>query len=101
MMHLKLNPIVSMNFRYNYEKNSQLLETRGIGFEEIIQAISEGNILDIRKHPNELKYPDQKILYVRILEEVYAVPFIEEEKDWVFLKTLFPTRKARKEFLGI
>ena len=89
-----------MNFKYNYEKNSQLLETRGIGFEEIIQAIFEGNILDIRKHPNELKYPDQKILYVRILEEVYAVPFIEE-KDCFFLKTLFPTRKAGKEFLGV
>ena len=89
-----------MNFKYNYEKNSQLLETREIGFEEIIQAIFEGNILDIRKHPNELKYPDQKILYVRILEEVYAVPFMEE-KDCFFLKTLFPTRKARKEFLGI
>ena len=89
-----------MNFKYNYEKNSQLLETRGIGFEEIIQAISEGNILDIRKHPNELKYPEQKILYVRVLEEVYAVPFIEE-KDCFFLKTLFPTRKARKEFLGV
>jgi len=89
-----------MNFKYNYEKNFQLLETRGIGFEEIIQAIFEGNILDIRKHPNELKYPDQKILYVRILEEVYAVPFIEE-KDCFFLKTLFPTRKARKEFLGV
>lgn len=84
-----------MNFKYNYEKNFQLLETRGIGFEEIIQAIFEGNILDIRKHPNELKSPDQKILYVRILEEVYAVPFIEE-KDCFFLKTLFPTRKARK-----
>ncbi len=89
-----------MNFRYNYEKNSQLLETRGIGFEEIIQAISEGNILDIRKHPNELKYPNQNILYVRVLEDVYAVPFIEEENDCIFLKTLFPTRKARKEFLG-
>jgi uncharacterized DUF497 family protein len=36
-----------MNFKYNYKKNSQLLETRGIGFKEIIQAISEGNILDI------------------------------------------------------
>ena len=75
-----------MNFKYNYEKNSQLLQTRGIGFEEIIQAISEGNILDIRKHPNELKYPDQKILYVRVLEEVYAISFIEEEKDCFFSK---------------
>ena len=90
-----------MNFRYNYEKNSQLLKTRGIGFEEVIQSISEGNVLDVRKHPNEITYPNQNILYVRILEEVYAVPFIEEEKGCFFLKTLFPTRKARKEFLGI
>ena len=89
-----------MNFRYNYEKNSQLLKTRGIGFEEIIQAISEGNLLDIRKYPNERKYPNQNIFYVRLLEEVYAVPFIKEKDGNIFLKTLFPTRKARKEFLG-
>jgi len=89
-----------MNFRYNYEKNSQLLKTRGIGFEEVIQSISEGNVLDVRKHPNEITYPNQNILYVRILEEVYAVPFIEEENDSIFLKTLFPSRKARKQFLG-
>jgi hypothetical protein len=55
-----------MNFRYSYKKNSQLLQTRGIGFEEIIQAISEGNVLDIKKHPNEIQYPNQNILYVRI-----------------------------------
>lgn len=89
-----------MNFRYNYEKNSQLLKTRGIGFEEVIQSISEGHVLDVRKHPNEITYPNQNILYVRILEEVYAVPFIEEENDSIFLKTLFPSRKARKQFLG-
>lgn len=89
-----------MFFNYNYKKNSQLLETREIGFEEIIQAIYKGNLLDIKKHYSQVKYPDQKILYVSVLEEVYAIPFIEEEKDCIFLKTLFPTRKARKEFLG-
>jgi uncharacterized DUF497 family protein len=88
-----------MDFRYNYEKNAQLLKTRGIGFEEIIQTIYEGKVLDIRKHHNEIKYPDQKILYVRILEEVYAVLYIEE-KDSIFFKTLFPSRKARKKFLN-
>ncbi len=77
-----------------------MLETREIGFEEIIQAIYKGNLLDIKKHYSQVKYPDQKILYVSVLEEVYAIPFIEEEKDCIFLKTLFPTRKARKEFLG-
>jgi len=90
-----------MDFRYCYEKNAQLLKTRGIGFEEIIHAITEGNILDIRKHPNEDKYPNQKIFYIRVLEEVYVVPYVVEEKNnSIFLKTLFPSRKARKEFLG-
>ena len=88
-----------MNFRYNYEKNAQLLKSRGIGFEEIIQSIADGNLLDIRKHHNQIKYPNQEILYVRILDEIYAVPYVVETKNTMFLKTLFPSRKARKEFL--
>lgn len=90
-----------MDFRYNYEKNAQLLKTRGLGFGEIIQAISGGNLLDIKKHHNEAQYPNQKILYVRVLSEAYSVPYIEEEDNNIFLKTLFPSRNARKEFLGI
>ena len=62
--------------------------------------ISEGNILNIRKHPNEVKYPNQKIFYIRVLKEVYVVPYVEEKNNSIFLKTLFPSRKARKEFLG-
>lgn len=45
-----------MNFKYNHEKNAELLKTRGIGFEEIIQSISDVNLLDIRKHHNQDKY---------------------------------------------
>jgi uncharacterized DUF497 family protein len=88
-----------MNFRYNHEKNAELLKIRGIGFEEIIQSISDGNLLDIRKHHNQDKYPNQEIMYVRILREVYAVPYIKEDNNSIFLKTLFPTRKARREFI--
>lgn len=90
-----------MNFRYCYEKNAQLIKERGIGFEEIIQSISEGNLLDIKLHHNPTKYPHQKILYVRILKEVYSVPYVEEKENSVFLKTLFPNRKARKFYLDI
>lgn len=77
---------------------SCLLERR-IGFEEIIHAIVGGNLLDIRKHHNQERYPNHKILYVRILDEVYAVLFIEEVDGSIFLKTLFASRKARKAFL--
>jgi uncharacterized DUF497 family protein len=89
-----------MNFRYNHEKNAELLKSRGIGFEEIIQSIADGNLLEIRKHHNQGKYPNQEIMYVRVLKEVYAVPYIKEKEDLIFLKTLFSSRKARKELLG-
>ncbi len=89
-----------IKFRYNHEKNSKLLLERGIGFEEIIQSVADGNLLDIMKHHNQEKYHDQQILYVRVLTEVYAVPYIKEDEETIFLKTIFPSRKARKKFLG-
>ena len=91
---------MTIKFKYCHEKNSQLLASRGLGFEEIIQAIADGNLLDVRAHHNQAKYPNQNIFYVRVITEVYAVPYVEETKNTVFLKTLFPSRKARKEFLG-
>jgi uncharacterized DUF497 family protein len=57
-----------MNFGYNHEKNADLLKSRGIGFEEIIQSIADGNLLEIRKHHNQGKYPNQEIMYVRVLK---------------------------------
>lgn len=89
-----------MRFKYNFEKNALLLLERGVSFDEIIQAIGDGNLLDVRDHYNQKKFPKQKILYVRLLNEVYAVPFIEEKNGDFFLKTLFPSRKARKYFLN-
>jgi maltose-binding protein MalE len=88
-----------MQFKYNYEKNALLLNEIGIGFDEIIQAISDGNILEIKDHYNQKKYPNQKILYVRLSDEVYAVPFVLEANGDIFFKTLFPSRKARKQLL--
>ncbi len=89
-----------MEYKYNPEKNSILLAERGIGFNEIIQAIADGNVLGIRDHSNQKKYPHQKVLFVRIVDEVYAVPFVFEDDNTLFLKTLYPSRKARKEFLA-
>ena len=88
-----------MQFRFSYEKNVELIRSRGIGFEEIINVIADGNLLDIKNHHNQERYSNQKILYVRIIEEVYAVPYIEEQNNTIFLKTLFPSRKARKFYL--
>jgi hypothetical protein len=73
--------------------------TSGIGFEEIVFHIEPGDLLDILEHPNPERYGGQRILVVRREDYVYLVPFVEEEHT-VFLKTIIPSRKATKQYLG-
>ncbi len=80
------------------EKNQKLKEGRGISFEEIKIATESGKLLDIYLHPNQERYPDQKIMVVEIEDYIYLVPFVEDEEKY-FLKTIFPSRKATKKYL--
>ena len=84
-------------FRWNLEKDEYLKETRGIGFEEVVFWIESGGVLSIEKNPSK-GYGDQKIMVVEIRNYAYVVPFVETE-DEVFLKTIFPSRKATKKYL--
>ena len=84
-------------FNWNPEKNQLLLTRRGISFERIVFEIACGNELAVLEHPNQEKYPGQKILMVQVDDYVYAVPFIETETE-IFLKTIIPSRKATKQF---
>ncbi len=85
-------------FAWNIEKNGWLVRERGISFERIVYHIERSGILDIVKHPNSTKYPNQKIFVVRVANYAYLVPFIEDEKEY-FLKTIIPSRKATKQYL--
>lgn len=87
-----------MQFRYNSDKNAQLLAERGIGFEEIITEINNGNLLTVKHHHNQIKCPKQLITYVKCLGEIYLVPYLIEQNDMIFLKTAYPSRKATKSF---
>lgn len=84
-------------FNWNDEKNKLLKETRNISFERIVLAISQNKILEVYNHPNENRYPNQKIYEIEINNYVYLVPFIEDG-DEIFLKTIIPSRKATKKF---
>ncbi len=86
-------------FNWNPEKNEQLRGERGISFEEILSHIENGDILDILKHPNQTRYEGQHLFVVAVNDYVHLVPFIEDEKE-VFLKTIIPSRKATKKYLG-
>ncbi len=65
----------------------------------IIFYIKNGCLIDDIIHPNNNKYSNQRILVVNIKEYVYLVPYVEEEKER-FLKTIIPSRKATKQYLG-
>ena len=87
------------NIYWNKEKNIKLKQERGIGFEDVLVRIDNGEILDIIDNPNKQKYPNQRIFILEINEYIYYVPFVENEKE-VFLKTIIPSRKLKKEYLG-
>jgi hypothetical protein len=84
---------------FDLEKNAELKKTRGIGFEEIILLIDEGYLLDVVEHPNRLRYPHQQLYVVDVEGYAYLVPFVREENK-IFLKTIYPSRKATKEYLA-
>jgi hypothetical protein len=86
-------------FRWDPIKNEILRFERQISFEDIEAAIEQGNLLDIITHPNKARYPTQKMLIVRVLNYVYMIPFVEDRNSY-FLKTIIPTRKLTKKYLG-
>ncbi|WP_293649545.1 BrnT family toxin [Thiolapillus sp.] len=86
-------------FAWNSEKNYLLKAERGISFEEVVLNIQLGNEVDIFEHPNQERYPGQQISVVVIEGYAYLVPFVENEEE-IFLKTIIPSRKATKQYLG-
>ncbi|HEX5393048.1 MAG TPA: BrnT family toxin [Rhodocyclaceae bacterium] len=86
-------------FRWNSGKNETLKAERGISFESIVVAIDAGGLLDILAHPNQAKYPRQRVLVVECDNYAYLVPFVEED-DYFFLKTVIPSRKATRDYLN-
>ena len=86
-------------FRWSHEKNEQLKVERDVSFEEIVLALEGDGLLDILQHPNESKYPSQRILVVALDGYNYLVPFVEEA-DYYFLKTIIPSRKATRDYLA-
>ena len=64
-----------------------------------VVSIEAGGLLDVLAHPNQAKYPRQRVLVVACDNYAYLVPFIEEDEHF-FLKTVIPSRKATKLYLN-
>lgn len=86
-------------FNWNSDKNQQLILDRGRSFEETVFYIENGGLLDDIVHPNAKRYSGQRIFVVCIDEYAYLVPYVETEEE-IFLKTIIPSRKFTKRYLG-
>lgn len=84
-------------YNWNPDKNQLLAKERVITFERIVFAIGSGDELAVLEHPNQEKYPGQKISIVQVDDYFYAVPFIENDAE-IFLKTIIPSRKATRQY---
>jgi len=87
--------------RYDSEKNKSLKIKRGINFDDVSELIQSGNptgFIGVIQNPNKKKYPKQRMFLVKFNKYIYVIPFVEEEK-YIFLKTIYPSRKYTKKYL--
>eukprot|EP00825_Cyclidium_porcatum_P001823 TRINITY_DN10846_c0_g1_i2.p2 TRINITY_DN10846_c0_g1~~TRINITY_DN10846_c0_g1_i2.p2 ORF type:complete len:150 (-),score=9.62 TRINITY_DN10846_c0_g1_i2:29-478(-) len=86
-------------YDWNDEKNEWLQRERSVAFEDIVFHLAQGGLLDTIEHPNQRQYPGQKIFIVNVEGYAYLVPFVEDD-EMIFLKTIIPSRKMTKQYLG-
>ena len=87
-----------MIFDWDPDKEKWLKENRGMSFHYVLFHIENDDLLDVREHPNKEKYPNQKLLIIKMNDYVYVVTYVQEQ-DTMFLKTIIPSRKETKRYL--
>jgi len=83
-----------MQFAFGPVKNDLLRRRRGVSFPMVIEAIADKGILLDFAHPNQAKYPGQRVFVVELEGYAYCVPYVTDGDTW-FLKTIYPSRKFK------
>ncbi len=90
-----------MKFIWDEKKNEWLKNHKSrnwVGFEEVVEAILNGWLVDVRDYSNP-KYLWQKVFYVKIDSYIYRAPFRKIGENTVLI-TVHPSRKATKFYLS-
>jgi len=86
-----------MKYDWNPEKNEWLKKERNVSFEQVVFHLSQGDVWKVADHPDQQKYPEQKIYFVIIEDYIFMVPHTMQN-EYIFLKTIIPSRKATKQY---
>lgn len=94
-----------MVFKFKYDvsfdssKSTLLKETRGMSFEDLLDLVYSGKVLDDIKHNNPKKHPNQNVLIIKTIGYVYAMPYvIDDKRKMIFLKTAYPSHNLTKKY---
>jgi len=85
-------------FKWNEEKNLELVARRGVSFYDAVEQIKNKGILDSYKHPKSEKYPNQYIYVIRLHEYIHYVPYVYDgdDGDDIFLKNIITSSQLNK-----
>ncbi len=87
-----------MRYLWSNEKDALLRAERGFGFTDVVTAIESGGVLFDGSYPRP-GYEHQRQMIVRFVDMALVVPYVFDGSDR-FLKTAFPSRVARRKYLG-
>ena len=87
-----------VQYDWDPKKNDFLRATRKVCFEAVVVHLGRGDVWRVAEHPNQEKYPGQKLFFVLMDDYIYIVPF-DERGEVIWLVTIIPSRKATKMYL--
>ena len=85
-------------YLWDAAKDDWLRQVRGFGFEQVVEALSQGRLLADIPHRSE-RYPNQRLLVLELDGEAIVVPYVRSG-DAVFFKTAYPSRRMRRRYLA-
>jgi hypothetical protein len=89
---------MKMRFEWDPHKNELLKSTRDISFEAIVVHLGLGDLWRIADHPDQARYPGQKLFFVLIEDYIHIIPY-EQRGEVIWLITIIPSRKAIRDYL--
>lgn len=90
---------MAFDINFSEEKNQLLKATRGVGFDEIIDAMHNGDLVADIAHPSQSR-PNQRLYVIKIKKYAYAVPYvINPQRNEIFLKTAYVSRALTKKYM--
>jgi len=87
------------HFIWDPVRNRQLLNERGVSFEDVVFYIQKGGLRDLLRFRNPDSHPQQLVMVVEIDTYVYLVAYIEED-EFYRLQTITPSKQATRQYSG-